>query len=315
MTTNAKFCPECRKILVPGASFCAYCGTRLEGGGVRREPRARSRVIALPSEQALAAPCSVVAADERFVSIPELGRLLSAMLKRPLSDVTREMRVSRGVLAQGLPVEQALSLARGLKESGVEAFVLGGEDFVEPPELQRMRRLELDRRGVRCEAYTWTHTRQVEAEWDRVFLIAAGRVATTEVVEVPREEPTPAERRWRWIAAEFQKHVPKLETRVRVEYVLDIVLFDPWERLRMDENPSAYAMTGAEADQRSALVEAAAGLSRFDRGAPCNQGVELLAHMAPAEAWQGLTFQAKQEFDAYLRWALQLARYGFSIPR
>jgi hypothetical protein len=248
--------------------------------------------------------------------MPGVGRRVAEAFGRPLSDVTRDLRFSRGIVAEGLADQDALALTRDLRAMGAEAVTLGEADVVSLPPLQRLHRPRFDAQGLRGEAYTWDRTEPFAATWDSVFMLAVGRVRFSEVIEVAKEEPSPQKRRWAPIAAQFERHIPKLETRAWTEYVLDIVLFDPWRRLRMDENPVAWALTrGADEDQRKAIMEAGSRLHEIDHGVPANRGVEMLANYAPDEAWEPLTFEGKQAFDAYVRWIMQLVRYGLPIPR
>ena len=312
-TTN--ICPRCRKLLLPGASFCAYCGTKLAASGGTAKKPVRPRSVALPGERSLIAPCAVVATDARAFAIPDVGRLVAATLKRPLSDVTRQMRFAKGILAEGLTQQEALGFAREARDLGVEAFVLGKGDMVELPELLRMRRPHFDDVGVHCEAYAWDRTDSFQAGWERGFLILGGRICFTEVVEVARERPSLIKRRWAPIAVQVEKHIPKLEDVDHTEFILDVVLFESWQRLRLDENPASYALAGRSEDFHTLIRRSASDLCRINHGVPHNLGLELLTRQAEGDAWGAYTFETKQEFDAYERWVLNVVRYGFNVPR
>jgi len=317
--TKATFCPSCRKLLVPGASFCAFCGTRLGEETPPAGVDAAQRNISLPQEQSLIAPCTVVVTEPHAFRNAEIGRLIAKTFGKPLSDVMREIRFSRGMLSFEFSPQHALEVANRIESLGVEAFVLGAEDILPLPEVERMRKPEIDANGIRCEAYTWSKSRRVEAGWNRVFLAAGARVVSSEVVEVPHDTPSPMRRKWAPLAVQFEKRVPKLETRERREYLLDVVLFNDenragWERLRLDENPAAYALAPRQEDSRAEILRAATRMRSAVKGVPRNSGIELLANQAPDEAWEALTFETKQEFDAYVRWLMHLVRYGFAMP-
>lgn len=310
--TTARFCHGCGRLAMPGAAFCPHCGVRLGQRPVRSSAAATGRATAPPDAAELVGECAVVAPRLNEEAIRAVGRLVAAATGRPLPDVTRDIRDSRGVLARGLAKEHAVELVGKLREASVEAVALGEGAFVPLPQVQRMRGLSVGEEGISCEAYTWDSTRTLEAPWERVFLVAAGRLRVTEVVEV--EKPLP-KRRLGIMASQIDKRIPQLETRVRFENILDVVLFEPWERLRLDENPAAYALAGSERDEHAAIQEAATLLYATAHDAPCDAGLELMATRAPEEAWASCTFESKAEFDAYVEWLVQLVRYGLEMPK
>ena len=314
--TTAKFCTVCGKLVFPDASFCAFCGARLGIHRLRVSAAATRRAKPCPDVSDLRGECAVLAADARCVSMPEVGRIVARAVARPLPDVTREMRDSRGILARGLGPAKARDLVTELEGVGARVFALDEEHFIEQPPVRRMRGAVFDEVGFRCEAYTWDATETLAASWERVFLVAGGRLEIVEVFEVEKDK---SGRRMFWrmssMAEEIDRHVPKLESRTRYESVLDLVLYDPWERLRLDENVAALALAAAPEDFRLTIQQAAASLYTIRHNAPLNPGVEYLATQAPADAWGPLTFSSKQEFDAYTLWLIQLTRYGFEMPR
>ena len=316
--TTAKFCNVCGQLILPGATVCPHCGAKF--GPVRGSvsPAATSRALPLPAPESLRGACAAVAADGGASGMPEVGRLVAEVTGKPLPDVTREMRVSRGILAMRLTADDARRLVKELRRIGVRAFALGEKDFVPEPRTRRMREAIFERRGVKCEAFTWDRSQSLRVSWRRVFMVLGGRLRLEEVYEVPREKPEQGRRGlWRIgsIKEEFDRRVPVLATRVRYESLLDVILYEPWERLRLDENEAAYGDAEEEGALHAAVRKAADRVYRIRHEAPFNSGIELLATEAPTEAWEDLTFASKQEFDAYSLWLIQLARYGFDIPQ
>lgn len=316
--TTAKFCNVCGRLILPGATVCPHCGAKF--GPVRGSvsAAASSRSVPLPAPEALSGACAVIAADGGACGMPEVGRIVAERVGKPLPDVTREMRESRGILATGLAPDDARRLARDLRGVGVRAFALGQQDFVSVTRTRRMRDPHFERRGVKCEAFTWDSSQHLRVSWRRVFMVAGGRLRLEEVYEVPKEKPKRA-RGALWsvgrLKDEFDKRVPDLATRVRYESILDIFLYDPWERLRLDENTAAYGEPEEDGALHAMIRKAADRVYRLRHEAPFNSGIELLATDPPEEVWEDLTFASKQEFDAYTLWLLQLARYGFEFPQ
>lgn len=314
MSSNVLQCPRCGKPTLPGASFCAYCGSAVEP-----EPHGPpDRAIPPPERAGLKGECSVIYAGEGEMDVRRVGRLVAEAVGRPLPDVTRTMRTSKGFLATGLAAGQAVELAeRAEKELRAPVLVIPDESCVPLPLAMRMRQAEFDAEGLRCDAYTWNLTEHVSATWDAVFLISCGRLQIEEVVE----ERDPAANR----SGIFTRQPPNLVTNLHHEYLLDIILFDAradsdaegWRRLRLDQNTSAFSLTEMHQDpenQVGPLYRSAVNLERFAGRVPRNSGVSFLANGVADTAWQSLTFLSKRDFDLYTHWLMQLVRYGRPIP-
>jgi len=315
--TTARFCPKCQKLVLPGASFCAFCGVKVDASAPAPAEAPR-RVAGKPDPAGLVAPCAVLAEKGGVHLAPETGRIVARVTGRPLSDVTRDARNSRGVLATGLTAEQARKLLEELAGARTPAFALGAADFVDAPAFERMRSPVFSASGISCVAYQWDTRREFSAGWDRALLASVGRIEVTQSVEAP---PKPKKRGgwesllpWRGLTDRLVEDPPKLVTTVRYEYVMDIVFREPWERLRLDENTAVAALATVHEDFGKAIEKAARGVRDLGAGVPCNRGVALMASGAPAEAWEELTFGSKQEFDCYVRWLMNLAVYGVEVP-
>jgi len=314
MSPESRFCAQCGKPAVPDAAFCAFCGNAIRP--IRREPS--SRAIAAPDRGKLDSPCAVIYAGQEEMDVRRVGRLVAETVQRPLPDVTRKMRTSKGFLATGLAPESAVALAeRAEKELKAPILVIPDDECVPLPLAMRMRQAALDSDGLRCEAYTWDLTERVSATWNAVFLISCGRLQIEEVAEERDSSPTKT--------GLFMRRAPNLVTNVRYEYLLDLILFEPnagqgaegWRRLRIDQNTSAFSLTEMkqDPDQRvGPLYRSAVNIERYAAGVPANPGVSLLASGASDAAWQSLTFLSKADFDMYSHWLMQLVRYGRPIP-
>jgi len=311
MGVNAAFCRHCGKPALTGASFCAYCGKPLAGttpAPVTPSVKVR-RSIARPERGDLAGRCAVIHTGEGPINIGQVGRVVAKATGTPLSDVTRRMRTTKGFVATGLDAKAAGELADELGRMGERVFVLSEGDCIALPPPMRMRRVMIDRNGLDCEAYTWDQTAGLRAPWEEVFLVSTGRLAMERVSELPAEE--------RSSSNPFERFVPNLATDRYNEFLLDIVLFNPWRRLRLDYNMSAYAFqeSGWRPEEAFQAVRSCAeGLLAHGRDVPMNRGVALLASRSEGLEWEGLTFLNKLDFDSYTHWLVQLVRYGYEIP-
>lgn len=309
MTPDIAFCPHCGKSTLPGASFCAWCGEPFPSTAPPCQPADKvSRSIPLPGDINPADTCLVIHTGDGAMNIPKVGRVVAKAVELPLGDVTRRMRTTKGFVATGIQGQIATDLANQLAELGVHAFVLSQADCVPLPEIMRMRHIEITDHGLSCEAYTWDQTESIHVPWKEVFLISAGRLALEHVSERERQVES---------GNPFDRMVPNLTTSHYNEFLIDILLFKPWRRLRLDYNLAAYAFTDAKPDSQLAHREihtCARGLLAHGHNVPTNAGAALLAGQSEKWEWEKLTFLNKTDFDSYTHWLLQLVRYGFPIP-
>lgn len=309
MTPDIAYCPHCGKSALPGASFCAWCGKPFPATAQPSQPGNKvSRSIPLPEDINPADTCLVIHTGDSAMNIPSVGRVVARATELPLGDVTRRMRTTKGFVATGIQGQIATDLANQLAELGVHTFVLPQADGVPLPEIIRMRRIETTGHGLSCEAYTWNQTESIHVSWEEVFLISAGRLALERVSERERQVES---------GNPFDRLVPNLTTSRYNEFLIDILLFEPWRRLRLDYNLAAYAFTDAQADPQLTLREiqtCARGLLTHGHNVPTNAGAALLAGQSEEWEWEKLTFLSKTDFDSYTHWLLQLVRYGFPIP-
>ena len=83
----------------------------------RARPRPPPRPLRAPARfrrrtgPRLQGPCTVLYAGSGEMDVRRVGRLVAEAVQRPLPDVTRELRNSRGFIAKGLPAPVAVALA------------------------------------------------------------------------------------------------------------------------------------------------------------------------------------------------------------
>jgi hypothetical protein len=301
-------CAACGEAAPPGAAFCSHCGKPLPKGPPVPPPELPPRALPLPDRASLRGPCTVIYAGVEDLDIRRVGRLVAEAAGRPLPDMTRELRSSKGILASRLDATSAVALADKIeRDLQAPVLVVPDEALVPLPPALRMRQAHIGAAGLRCEAYSWDTTQGVDAAWKDVFLVCCGRLEVQEAVEVRDESATP------------NILVPRpgsLTMQRRYEYLLDIVLADPWRRLRLDQNTVAYSMTEMKRSSEMALgsiFRSALNLERFGQSAPRNRAVGLLAAGASDVIWDSLTFLNKRDFDSYTHWLMQLVRYGRPI--
>ena len=98
MASEVRFCSSCGKPGVEGASFCAYCGVAIP----RAPQRTVSHSVPFPDRSTLDGKCALIYAGSEEINIRRIGRLVAEATDRPLPDVTRHMRTSKGSIARSL---------------------------------------------------------------------------------------------------------------------------------------------------------------------------------------------------------------------
>ncbi len=304
--TGVPDCPDCGRKPTFGAAFCPYCGSRLPGAD--GEPMAAP----IPDRESLHGPCAVLLRDSSRLHIPRMGRAVASIVKRPLSDVTRELRANRGFVAWGLEAETAVRLAETLDDIGTAVVVVPEADLPVLPETERARTATFGPDGLDCEAYRWDSTQTTHADWADIALISSARI---EVRGVRETTPVDQERK---IPDGIQRpdRIPRLENNVRHEYVIDTFVIEPPRRLRLDETTAAYSLVniGSLTDGGREYFRAARSIVEHGGKVKINAGVRMLTENTPPELWLDLTFESKRDFDIYNIWLLQLLRYGLPIP-
>ncbi len=312
MSSDISFCAYCGKSVFPGAAFCVYCGKSLDAGlqGVEPPPLPDDRAIPAPPRPGLSGPCLVMLAGDDEMSVRRMGRLVAEATGRPLPDVTRQLRTSKGFVVSGIEAQDAVALAGRIEnELDAKVLVIQEEDCVPMPPVMRMRRIKIHEDSLRCEAYTWDETEELNIPWDEVFLVSCGRLAFERVWEKQSDI--------RRSATSFGTQVPELVTEKYHEFLIDIVLFKPWRRLRLDYNTAGYVFTASDPDSSvalEALRKCGVRLMKYSAGVPMNSGVSFLVHGASGEGWEVLTFLSKLDFDSYTHWLIQRIRFGCGMP-
>lgn len=309
---NAPVCPQCGRTPTFGAQFCPYCGSRLPEVNAQARP-----AQPVPDRASLTEACAVLYCGQGSVDIPVAGRLVAEAIHRPLGDLTRDIRVSKGLLARKLEAQQARELAEKLEGIGIPVVLVPDADLDGMPRMMRMAKASFTAEGLSCEAYEWDNTVEMNMPWVNVQLISCGQFLAKEVRKAPSENGAEdIEDTGLAFVIKSPANRAKLETRTRKEFVLDVFCAEPDLRLRLDENTAGYALVELESmrgDKRT-FYRAAKSILQHAPELPVNDGVRLLADNAPMEFWEPLTFEDKRDFDAYNAWLLQLVRHGIRIP-
>ena len=238
----------------------------------------------------------VVRQTDDPLDLTQVGRLVAREAGMVLAEVTAELRNSRGVILAGAPREVARRVAQGLQQMAVPVLVIGEGDLVSLPEAQTATKLTISSEGCRFEL-----GREVaERLWTDVYFVAGGQLTV--------EEPEP----YALFTPESGSRIASRSGRQRKVLLLDFFVFDPWQRLRAEEERTRFVVRrpegGAQGTSRAdvfarALLETAPELRASDL-------VRLLAGGDRRGQARRFEFDSIRAFDSYCHWLLQLEEHN-----
>jgi len=253
----------------------------------------------------------VVRQTDDPIDLAAVGRLVAREAGRVLAEVTAELRRSRGIVLAGAPVDVARRTARGLQQMGVPVLLIGEDDLVSLPEPRHLSRVTVSAEGCRFEG-----GREVrEVAWRDVYFVVAGRFHTGKPGGIDAVDDSS-----RGFGLGFgsqgnyvphRRFVYKRGTEQRL-LVLDFFLFDPWQRLRMEEGETHCVAPTPEGGTKGvsnpeqfvrALVAAAPEIS-------ANEFLHLIAAGGYQRQARRYEFDSPLAFDSYCHWLLQLEEHN-----
>ncbi|MEW6355938.1 MAG: hypothetical protein AB1696_06425 [Planctomycetota bacterium] len=237
------------------------------------------------------------------MAIAPVGRAIARTAKRPLSDVTRQINATEGFLVRGIDADVARNLASKLAELGVDFFIVSDDAIPELPEAGRFGSGRFNEEGLACEINLPDGWKSIKRGWEDVHLVSCGRLSG-ELSSTVREK------------VGFLYSMDKIQTRRDYKYVIDIILRDPHERIRIDEDrPDTQSPSGrSEPLTEAHLCHIARQIFQFSADTPKSEGVKTLAFDGPAGFWENATFPTRRDFENYIQWLLLLLKYGKPLP-
>jgi hypothetical protein len=265
-----------------------------------------------PSGEAPSGRAWVIRLTNDPIDVSVVGRLVAQEAGLMLAEVTAQLRRSRGILLAAAPTEVARRVATVVQRMGVPALVVREEELVSLPEARLAGAVALTDDGCRFEA---GHD-VVERSWEDVYLAVAGRMvedkpatfsmrletATFPLRFVGGSFALPA--RWRPL-----KYRPGAET---VFVRVDFFLFDPWQRLRIEDDKTRCAFPRPEGGTRTTSQVELFARAFTERApqVPVSEFVRLLAGGNYAREERRFEFDGVYAFDAYCYWLLQLEEHS-----
>ncbi|MBI4575500.1 MAG: rhomboid family intramembrane serine protease [Planctomycetes bacterium] len=195
---------------------------------------------------------AVIRLTEDLVDVSLLGEIVARTTGESLGDVTRRIRVARGLIARGLPREGAEGIVAALGARGVASAVV---DLVRTPPFPPPSLIGGAGCGPMGCVFQLREGRRVEFPWSAIGLVAAAQIESRRTVPLERFG-------WGRGTGADGGEVRRVE-KVTRDTVIDFVLRSPVSRLRLYVQDAHF--------RPMAEVEPGAGPSRgssWPTGAP-----------------------------------------------
>ena len=237
------------------------------------------------------------------IDVSVVGRLVAQEAGLMLAEVTGQLRRSRGILLSSAPVEVARRVARRVQAMGVPALVVREEELVSLPEARLAGFAAITAEGCRFEV----GRDLLQRSWEDVYLVVAGRM-----IWMIEEEP----------AKFLMARAPqpgilwrRFKYRPGAEMVFlraDFFLFDPWQRVRIEEGKTRCTFPRPEGGTRT-TSQVELFLRAFTEAAPqvpVSDFVRLLAGGDYVREERHFEFDGAYALDSYCHWLLQLEEHN-----
>jgi hypothetical protein len=268
---------------------------------IRRIEETLARVDAsAPPAEVPSGRAWVVRQTEEPIDVSTVGRMVADEAGLTLAEVTCQLRRSRGILLSSAPLEVAQRVARRAQTVGVPALVIREEDLVSLPEARLAGRAAVTPEGCRFEVGQDV----IQHPWEDVYLaVAAGMIEDKPSALLMTIGSGPA-RQWRPL--KFRPGAEIMFLRV------DFFLFNPWQRLRVDEGRTQCAIPKPDGGMRvTSQVELF--IRAFTEAAPQVSVSEFVRRLAGGDyvrEERRFEFDSIYAFDSYCHWLLQLEEHS-----
>ena len=299
MNSPNRFCSKCGKEVAPEANFCPGCGA-----AIPKEAPPPPAAPHAPDLASLSGPCVLFRTNAGIYSVGAVGKVLGKALGKPLSDVTRQVNVSRGVLAEEMDAETVRRIVPELKALGVECLAVPRDRIVAFPETAQLRVGQFTQAGLKCEVVTWDGWELVERPWSAAALVSCTQLVTESAKVVDLGSGV---LRWK----------EKVVTEVIRRALLDIFVRDPLRHIRIEEFMPGQS-SGPETSPGHPIAflrDVAKQALEAVPAANLNDGVGLLAEGAVGEQFNSVAFATRRDIDQYNLWLIELLEYGYAMPR
>lgn len=237
------------------------------------------------------------------INVAEVGRVIAAMLKLQLADVTTRLFTSSGFLADSLSKSQADVLARDLQNMGVPVFLLEQERVRQLPEA-----ILVDDAAFGPEGFSALIEGQEErVAWECILMANAGLLESSRTKEVkPPPDAIPSRRGAFGFGPRRKKTRLVKETQRRI--VIDVLVLEPWRRLRIREGYTRFELN-AERKQPSVRANIEHLAQEIVRHSGDTFVGEAVTALARGDRLSSFTYENRRKYDLANFWLAQRALY------
>ncbi|MBI4712034.1 MAG: rhomboid family intramembrane serine protease [Planctomycetes bacterium] len=269
-----------------------------------------------PSE--LKGKCMVLRRTDEPINIQVVAGALARITGQPAYDIMHRINATRGIVAQGITVDQALAVADYLRTFNIPALVLDESQTIDLPPAEVALQGKVQDDGIRLE----THQGATILKWTDIYIAPAGKVPMSETVL--GKEPVKKNILIRKIGYSPFGAIPlpvldegySYAHKTKDEDVFFINLVDKDFKLHFLLNTKHSTVKGFKEGEeyitkRKGISLLAERLLAQLNCSYCRAGLQLLAqgNFGP-DAWRELTFQSKPAFDGYTLWLTHLKKFG-----
>jgi len=338
---ETKTCHACRERLKWDWEVCPFCGApqdRFDQAAAavpqpdtealspdEFEPAENEQVDRQPLPPIVAAPLApdslpsgdvpyaIMRTDTGRMNVPEIGRRLSAILGRPMADITCRIQSSRRFLARNVPLTSLAEIAGLLASFGIAAVAVPEHEIAPLPPPYRTARVIRDGAKLLAaatspEGITW----RLAFSPDQVRLVVTGRVMYT--VRITTEEP-----RYDHFARSvlFRKRYVKPEDAVTTrqkevhgyDYEVFLFLRDPERLLLIRDAQLDYRKMQRLPSDPQRMREQAELLARALPPSVHDDALRMLALLDEDDPqWTPFTFATQKGFEACAEACLNFSR-------
>lgn len=253
-------------------------------------------------------PYAVIQTDARKPPVEALARAFKVLRELVDMDAQTLAKDAYGIVAGGLPAEQARNLSNALAAESIATEVISEDDLLRLPAAMKTR--QIDCLPERLVVYD-TLDRPVEIGWEHVALVAAGLVVLSRFkrVEKTRYEYRGGARGGVRVPVTDVKHKEERPARPLLELYVDIAP----GRYRLFGDECRYGYLGARAtsvhlDNFPLLVQ---DLAHYATRAVLTRGTESLR----SDETLTLKYPSRHAFEEEIIWSLWWMTNGRSNER
>jgi len=278
--------------------------TRLRGDA----PPADTPTLAAPIEppDGYSGDCVVVRLTAGPMDVKRACQLVADALDVPLFRVTREVHLTKGILARAVPADAARALVQALDHAGVVAAAVPVDALPKTPQLVRLR-------GPRPGATMLCGKvvpsgEDIEVAWDTLELVAAGRLE----LELKRDQ---SDEDWSLFTRPLKPTADGTRVhKIGYEYVVDVYAGQPVQRLRLLTHEFDFDVMQRQPTEFGRVARLAREITHCADRRRLTAGVWRLADL-DSDSWDDLTFLSPTAFEHYTTWQRLLLALDVPLPR